>query len=71
MLTDEVMQVFDDHLGIVCGVDGALQERRPRAQLRFLQTQTFHNSLIEPNAKDFNKANTTQPITVYNYVVCM
>lgn len=43
-LTDEVVKVVDDYFGVVGGVDGALQERRPRAQLRFLQTQTFHSS---------------------------
>lgn len=36
-LTDDVVQVVDDHLGVAGGVHGALQERRPRAQLGFLR----------------------------------
>jgi hypothetical protein len=45
-LTNHVVEVVDDHLGVAGGVHRALQERRPRAQLRLLQTrillQTFH-----------------------------
>lgn len=36
LLTNHVVEVVDDHLGVVGGVHGALQERRPRAQLRLL-----------------------------------
>lgn len=41
-LTDHVVQVVDDDLGVVGGVHGAAQERRPRAQLRFLDQRTCY-----------------------------
>ncbi|CAG9560855.1 unnamed protein product [Danaus chrysippus] len=39
ILTDEVVQVVDDHLRVVGGVHGPLQEGGPRAQLCFLATK--------------------------------
>lgn len=42
MLTDEILQVVNDDLRVVGGVHGALQERRPRAELSLLQQFTAY-----------------------------
>lgn len=40
-LTDQIVQVVNDHLCVVSGVHSALEERCPCAQFSFLQANKY------------------------------